>query len=164
MYRNDMVYHGYPTTLRQTDHWDAIYFARVKYSHALTTLSTFGAATFLATSSICRTTTLDHCIMPLSSFTMTAILANWRGPRYDGTQDAQVWVVEIDKGCDIYGIPIHQRVEAALHFMDGEPKAVMEAIRVHKLQTEKAWSWEEFQTDLIAIDSECVSWILYSCP
>lgn len=84
---------------------------------------------------------------------MNAILSEWKASIYDGEQPALTWLTEIEQGCNIYGIPTSQRIGVAIYYMSGEPKAVIQAMFDHKVQTEKGWNWDEFQNDLVAIDS-----------
>jgi hypothetical protein len=127
------VYHHSLYTLRELDQ-------RLKFR-----IWTIGSGCF----------SLHPAMPPLKTFTLDAILREWKAPVYDGLCNAKEWLSEIDKGCDIYGIPVSQRITVAIHFMAGEPQVVIDSMRKTKIaeESEEPWTWESFQTDFIAIDS-----------
>lgn len=99
--------------------------------------------------------------MPLSNFTMNAILSEWKAPIYDGKCLAQIWLTKIEQGCNTYGIPTSQRIGVAIYYMSEEPQAVFQDILDRKIRNHYGWTWDEFQQDLIAIDSKCCTSIVY---
>ena len=73
---------------------------------------------------------------------------------YSGSlqEDAQNWLRHIDRQCDRYGIPLDQRIQAALHFMRGDVHAIFsEAVRTLEEEGEEL-SWGDFKQTLLGLE------------
>ena len=85
---------------------------------------------------------------------ITDILNDWNAPRYDGTQDAHLWLREIEELCQRDRIPPTQMTEMAIRCTAGQANLVLVAMFEAKIAEESVWSWTDFQACVIQIEGE----------
>jgi len=83
--------------------------------------------------------------MPLHADDITAILNNWDATKYDGSQDVQPWLTEIEEKYQIYGIPEIQMTDMAVKSTNGEVNTVLTAIYKARVAVAGEWSWADFK-------------------
>ena len=92
--------------------------------------------------------------MALHSETIRAILNNWDAPKYDGSQDVQRWLIEIEGKCRIYGIPGIQMTEMAVKCTEGGVNTNLTAILEARDAEGGVWSWADFKEYMVQIGGE----------
>ena len=85
---------------------------------------------------------------------LTAILNEWDAPRYDGSQDARLWLREIEELCRRDNIPPTQMTEMAVRCTAGQASVVLTAMFEARIAEESVWSWEDFKACAIQIEGE----------
>jgi len=95
--------------------------------------------------------------MVLHSDTIKAILSYWNAPKYDGSQDVRQWLREIEKLCEVYGIPPAQMTEMAIKCTAGEANTVLTAMLGTKVSEAGVWPWTDFKECVIQIEGEAAT-------
>ena len=92
--------------------------------------------------------------MPLHADNIAAILDNWDATKYDGSQDVQLWLTEIEEKYRIHGIPEIHMTDMAVKSTDGEVNTVLTAIYKAKAAVAGGWSWEDFKEFVIQVEGK----------
>ncbi|KAJ7725431.1 hypothetical protein DFH07DRAFT_970874 [Mycena maculata] len=90
---------------------------------------------------------------------ISALVAGWNAPVFTGNvdDDVKLWLSTICRGLKQRRIPSEHWVSVALHFMDDEPRGVLDGVQkmMRKLEGRNwDWDWDKFTCALIHIQEQ----------